>query len=60
MKTRPRAGLPEARAAPDQGDLMWLYRFMGFKCILISRKSILSLKNYYKSIFCLKNTKPFT
>jgi hypothetical protein len=60
MKNRPRAGLPEAELHRIRGDLVWLYRFMGFKHILISRKSILSLKNYYKSIFCLKNTKPFT
>jgi hypothetical protein len=43
-----------------RGDLVWLYCFKGFKRILISRKSILYLKNYYKSIFCPKNTKPFT
>jgi hypothetical protein len=43
-----------------RGDLVWLYCFKGFKRILISRKSILYLKNYYKSIFCPKNTKPLT
>jgi hypothetical protein len=59
MEARPRAGLLEARAAPDLGDLVWLDRFLGYKSILISRKPILPLKNCYKSIFCPKNTKAF-
>jgi hypothetical protein len=60
MGARPRAGLLEARAAPNLGDLVWLDRFLGYKRILVSRKSILPLKNYYKSIFSPKNAKPFT